>query len=182
LNLRKFYVLSERGVSAQGQITRTEPENHGAIHYSFSVRQQTYSGIGGAGDMHRKFDEVTVGDAVPVVYEPADPETSCLGDADKQFTSLKHGVFAAPHYKAMNSFRELVEQLHAAHSDFSNVWKAHARHRKTAPEPQPVTDSRDKFWAALNALFGKLTPLEELFLAGDPAAIDAVLEFAEVLL
>lgn len=45
-----------------------------------------------------------------------------------------------------------------------------------------VTDSRDKFWAALNALFGKLTPLEELFLAGDPAAIDAVLEFAEVLL
>ena len=92
LNLRKFYVLSERGVSAQGQITRTEPENHGAIHYSFAVMQQTYSGIGSAGNMHRKFDEVTVGDTVPVVYDPADPESSCLGDANKQLTSLTHGV------------------------------------------------------------------------------------------
>ena len=93
LNLRKFYELSERGVPVQGQITSTEPENHGAIHYSYSVKQQRYSGIGGAEDMRRKFDEVTVGDTVPVVYNPADPESSCLGDADKQFTSLTHGFF-----------------------------------------------------------------------------------------
>ena len=92
LNLRKFYLLSGRGVSTQGQITKTEPENHAAIYYSFSVGQQTYSGVGSAGNMNRKFDEVSVGDKVPVVYDPVNPEASCLGDPNKQLTSLTHGV------------------------------------------------------------------------------------------
>ncbi len=54
--------------------------------------QQTYSGVGSAGNMYRKFDEVIVGDTVPVVYDPGDPKSSCLGDANKQFKSLTHGV------------------------------------------------------------------------------------------
>ena len=79
----------------------------------------------------------------------------------------------------MNSFRELVERLHVAHTDFAKVWKT-APHGHAAREPQKVTEARDKFSDALNALFGKLTPLEQPLLAGDPQAIDAILDFSEV--
>jgi hypothetical protein len=79
----------------------------------------------------------------------------------------------------MNRFRELVERLYVAHTEFKKAWEAYSPHCMTTREPQEVTDARNKFWAALNALFGKLEPLGEPFLAGDPKAIDAVLEFAE---
>jgi hypothetical protein len=80
----------------------------------------------------------------------------------------------------MNRFRELVERLYIAHTEFQRVWKAYRPYCMTTKEPQEVTDARNKFWAALNALFGKLQPFEQPFLAGDPKAIEAVLEFAEV--
>jgi hypothetical protein len=80
----------------------------------------------------------------------------------------------------MNRFRELVERLYVAHTEFKKAWKAYSPYCMTTSEPQEVTDARNKFYAALNGLFDKLQPLEQPFLAGDPKAIDAVLEFAEV--
>jgi hypothetical protein len=80
----------------------------------------------------------------------------------------------------MNRFRELVERLYVAHTEFQKAWKAYSPYCMTTCEPQEVTDARNKFYAALNGLFDKLQPLEQPFLAGDPKAIDTVLEFAEV--
>ena len=79
----------------------------------------------------------------------------------------------------MNSFRELVERVHVAHTDFTKAWKT-APHGHASKEPQDVTETRVKFRQALNALFVKLEPLEQAFLAGDPQAIDAILDFSEV--
>jgi len=79
----------------------------------------------------------------------------------------------------MNSFRELVERLHAAHQDFHQAWKTMPR-GYAAAEPRHVTVARDRFWHACNAVFEKLAPLEHPFLAGDPAAINAILDFLEV--
>jgi hypothetical protein len=56
------------------------------------VNEQTFSGVGSAGNVNRKVENVTVGDKVPVVYDPVNPESSCLGHPDKQLRSLKHGV------------------------------------------------------------------------------------------
>lgn len=80
----------------------------------------------------------------------------------------------------MNRFRELVERLYVAHTEFQRVWKAYSPYCMTTKEPQEVTDARNKSWAALDSLFEKLEPVERPFLAGDPKSIDTVLEFAEV--
>lgn len=80
----------------------------------------------------------------------------------------------------MDRFRESVERLYTTHAEFKKAWEAYRPYWRTAIEPQEVTDARNKFLAALDALFDMLQPLEQPFLAGEAKAIDAVLEFAEV--
>lgn len=80
----------------------------------------------------------------------------------------------------MNRFRESVERLYTTHIEFKRAWEAYSPYWRTAVEPKEVTDARNKFLVALDALFDMLGPLEKPFLAGEAKAIDAVLEFAEV--
>lgn len=80
----------------------------------------------------------------------------------------------------MNRFRESVERLYTTHTEFKRAWEAYRPYWRTTIEPQEVTDARNKFLAALDALFDMLQPLERPFLAGEAEAIDAVLEFVEV--
>lgn len=80
----------------------------------------------------------------------------------------------------MNRFRESVERLYTAHAEFKRAWEVYRPYCMTAIEPQEVTDARNKFLAALDALFDMVQPLERPFLAGEAKAIDAVIEFAEV--
>jgi len=92
LNLSKFYHLTKRGVHETGSVTALEPNNHNAVYYSYVVNRQGYSGVGTASSIDRKSEMITIGEAVPIMYDSADPESSCLGNADEQYTSLTHGV------------------------------------------------------------------------------------------
>lgn len=92
LNVRKFYLLSKRGTLTEGQVTKTEAQNHQSVYYSYSIDQRSYSGGGDAGDINRSFDEVAVGDKVPVTYDSLSPASSCLGNPDEELRSLMHGV------------------------------------------------------------------------------------------
>ena len=92
LNLAKFYHLTRRGVHANARVTATEPNNHNAVYYTYEVNQQWHSGVGTASSIGRKSEMMTTGETVPIVYDSADPESSYLGDANEEFSSLTHGV------------------------------------------------------------------------------------------
>jgi len=92
LNLPKFYRLSKQGVHANALVTALEPNNHNAVYYSYNVNGLSYSGAGTASSVDRQSKTMTIGETVPIVYDPADPNSSCLGDPNEQFRSLTHGV------------------------------------------------------------------------------------------
>ena len=92
LNLPKFYHLAKRGVPHTAQVTRVEPDNHNAVYYSYAVNHQGYSGVGTASRIGRRSEMIIRGDTVPIVYDSAEPESSCLGDANEQLRSLTRGV------------------------------------------------------------------------------------------
>jgi hypothetical protein len=92
LNLPKSYHLATRGVHDTARVTALEPNNHNAVYYSYAVNQQGYSGVGTASSIGRNSEMMTTGESIPIMYDSADPESSCLGDANEQFRSLTHGV------------------------------------------------------------------------------------------
>jgi hypothetical protein len=92
LKLPKFYYLAKRGVHDAGRVTALEPDNHNAVYYSYVVNHQGYSGVGAASSIGRKSEMMTTGETVPIVYDSADPESSCLGDADEKLGSLTRGL------------------------------------------------------------------------------------------
>ena len=120
MNVRKFYLLSERGVLIQGQVTKTEPQNHHAVYYSYSIDQRDYSGVGSAGNMNRRIDEVTVGDKAPVTYDSLNPESSCLGDPNKQLSSLMRGVIFISLFPTLCFFSYFVKKGIRENSEYRN--------------------------------------------------------------
>lgn len=91
-DVKTYYLLSKRGMLTEGYVTDTDREHHRTVHYSYTVNQQPYKWGGYAGDINRQFEEIKVGDKVPVVYDPLNPGSSCLGDPNDVLRSLMHGV------------------------------------------------------------------------------------------
>jgi hypothetical protein len=81
------------GVHTQGRITAKEPVNHHSIRYAFSVGGQQFTGAQMAGIVGIPFDSVTVGDAVPVVYDPRNPTKSFPGDPSALLSWCYIGLF-----------------------------------------------------------------------------------------
>lgn len=76
------------GRRTEGWVTLKEPDNHQNVHYTFIVNSQTYTGIGhGRQGGLPDFEQVQVGQKVPVVYDPADPNVSSMGDPGKLLRS-----------------------------------------------------------------------------------------------
>jgi uncharacterized protein DUF3592 len=82
-NLVHFYRLARWGVSARGVVTALEPGNHQAVHYSYEVHGNSYSGIGWGGFGNPAFGLLSVGQAVFVYYLPNEPSVSCIGYPDQ---------------------------------------------------------------------------------------------------
>lgn len=87
-----YHYLVKRGVSVEGVVVAKEPENHRFIRYSYSVGQNTYSGLGSAGHGNPRFEELHVGDKVTVFYDPSNPDLSFLGNPQNQLNSVTRGV------------------------------------------------------------------------------------------
>ncbi len=69
-----YFRLVQEGTTADGVITRVEPENHRRAEYVFVVRDVQYrGGVDGFGGK--------VGQSVVVTYLPTNPNLSCEGDA-----------------------------------------------------------------------------------------------------
>jgi hypothetical protein len=75
----EYWELSHRSVSTRGVVTRLEPRNHQAVHYSFEVAGRSYERVGRAEFGNPQFGFLSVGQPVFVYYLPENPYVSCMG-------------------------------------------------------------------------------------------------------
>jgi len=77
-NQRTWTALDERGVHATATVTRTEPNNHDTVHYSFVVAGRTYAdSAANAHSPNPSAADLRVGDRIQIVYDRTDPGVSC---------------------------------------------------------------------------------------------------------
>lgn len=77
--------------------------------------------------------------------------------------------------------RSLMQELYDAHREFRAKWDKWWNGGGKQPEPETVKNTRDRFWAALNRLFGeRLEPLYSAFASDPVGAADAVIDFLEI--
>ncbi len=79
-NWIQYYRLTTGGILVQGQVIAKEPTNHRLIRYSYVVHQTTYFGSQSGGYGNVDFNQIRIGDRVPVFYLPHEPKRSCLGN------------------------------------------------------------------------------------------------------
>ena len=92
--LPKLYRLIEYGVRAQATVTEKLPDNHQGILYSFEVDGRKYSRGDVSLYLDKDFEQISIGDVVPVTYEKDNPENSILGNPEPVFYSYaKFSVF-----------------------------------------------------------------------------------------
>jgi hypothetical protein len=72
--------LATHGLPVEATVARVEPNNHGAVLYTYTVDGKNYSS--GSIDWlpHLDINKLHPGDVVPVVYDRQHPATSCLCD------------------------------------------------------------------------------------------------------
>jgi hypothetical protein len=76
--------LARDNVPTVGWITLKEPKNHQNVHYAFSADSQIHEGVGHGGEGGiPAFDELQIGQKVPVFYDSANPKLSSLGDPNQ---------------------------------------------------------------------------------------------------
>ena len=80
-----YYRLSKHGVAAQGVARERLP--HRQIGYSFDVSGRDYHGVGMTGMGAPWFEQISLGDRLPVYYLPNAPESNCLGDPEQLFSN-----------------------------------------------------------------------------------------------
>ena len=90
------YRLMKTGLTIRGEVTNKQAANHQTVNYSFVVDGKTYTWGGHAGDIGKEFSQISIGQQVPVTYEPDNPTNSCLGDPDVIFyPDLRLSIFAS---------------------------------------------------------------------------------------
>ncbi|HLJ86042.1 MAG TPA: hypothetical protein VKZ53_04415 [Candidatus Angelobacter sp.] len=76
-----YWRLSRNGIPIQGIALARRP--HWQIKYSFEINGHKYEGTGRTGIGAPFFNQISIGDIVPVYYLPAAPDINCLGDPKK---------------------------------------------------------------------------------------------------
>lgn len=92
LDWPKWHSLARRGVEVEGRVIAKETENHRFIRYSYVVDGKNYSGLGSAGRGNPEFEQLNIGGAVKVFYDPDKPEESIPGSPQEQAGSITTGI------------------------------------------------------------------------------------------
>lgn len=79
VHLPGLYRLYRRPAVTEGSITGKRPENRSHVTYRFSVNSKLYDAEGAVGDA---YESIAIGATVPVIYDPTDPNVSCIYDLD----------------------------------------------------------------------------------------------------
>lgn len=78
------YRLANSGENTVGIVTKLNPELHNSYTYEYTVNDRRYE----KGTI--AYPGVRIGDAVPVVYLPADPGVSDVGDVGTIAATFRH--------------------------------------------------------------------------------------------
>jgi hypothetical protein len=86
--------LAHAGIQTSGTVTAKEPNNHQSIRYEYSVGSTRYTGISAAGfGGLPPFDQIRVGDQIPVSFLPQRPTISLPGDPRDVYMSWSGLLF-----------------------------------------------------------------------------------------
>lgn len=91
-NIPGLLLLSRYGVACQGTVFALEPDDHGLVHYQYTVDGKTYASAGYAWEGTGGFASLSVGGPVPVRYLEYRPGESILGDPHLRLRSEVQGV------------------------------------------------------------------------------------------
>ena len=90
----EYYRLMNKGQRVEGvAIAR---ELHQQIKYSFTDGKQEYTAVGMVGLGTPEFEEISLGDHLPVYYLPDSPAINCLGDPRQLLRNELPIAIAAP--------------------------------------------------------------------------------------
>ncbi|WP_190867732.1 DUF3592 domain-containing protein [Actinomadura sp. RB99] len=89
-NHHLYAVLDKRGVHARATVTRTAPNDHNTVYYTFTVSGTIYSSSDLADPPNPDASHLHVGDQIQIVYDIRDPHLSCACDphAEKPYDQL----------------------------------------------------------------------------------------------
>src|SRR5437016_1543104 len=80
LNWPSYRRLAVRGVLGQANVIELLPNSHSTVRYEYGVRGQTFQGQTQSWAPNPPLNQLRVGQAVVICYDPKHPETSVLGD------------------------------------------------------------------------------------------------------
>jgi hypothetical protein len=85
--------LRDRGAEAEGAVTKVDTAKH-TLSYSFVVFGRTYTGSDTVtpGDGSPPLAGLASGSAVAVIFDPADPGKSVVGNPEARIVSLEAGI------------------------------------------------------------------------------------------
>jgi hypothetical protein len=83
-NCVRYYRLSKSGLVVQGLASEMKP--HEQVGYSFEVNGRGYHGVGKTGVGLPSFDQISIGDTVPIHYLPEHPWVNCVGDPSRLYS------------------------------------------------------------------------------------------------
>jgi hypothetical protein len=81
-NLRRYRAFVATGARADGVVIALTPENHNTVQYRYAVGGRGYEGQQTPWTPNPPTEELHIGQKVVVVYDPASPGTSVLGDPE----------------------------------------------------------------------------------------------------
>jgi hypothetical protein len=82
--------LSKSGLVVQGLASEKKP--HESIGYSFEVNGRSYHCVGKTGVRLPSFDQISIGDTVPIHYLPEHPEVNCVGDPLRLYSEQREDL------------------------------------------------------------------------------------------
>jgi len=91
----QYYNFAQTAVETRATVTAKEPDNHGLIHYTYTVEGRSYTGTGQAGYNNPDFGSITIGQRLIAFYDPNQPWNSVLGDPLEHFNLSLQIVVAA---------------------------------------------------------------------------------------
>ncbi len=90
----RYRTLAARGVRTEGTVTALIPENHRMVRCRYEVRGKSYEEEHIPCTPNPPMEALQVGQKVVVVYDPANPSTSALGDPKLLLASETKAVIA----------------------------------------------------------------------------------------
>lgn len=90
------YQLVRNGTKSTGLVFDKDRENHQRIRYRFTLDGKTYHSSGFSADTGKSFDEIQIGQSVPITYETGNPYNSTIGDSESTFyPNLRLAIFVS---------------------------------------------------------------------------------------